>query len=102
MNDLLTPFIRVSNGHKRIIVQNNLNQYEAFFDEDYKMGNNISKYQSEERKYETTIGLNVFGYLIGDGKNEKRPRVVRRENAVEIRFAKERIVVEDDDGEFRI
>jgi hypothetical protein len=102
MNDLLVPFIRVSNGHKRIIVQNNLNQYEAFFDEDYKMGNNISKYQSEERKYETTIGLNVFGYLIGDGKNEKRPRVVRRENAVEIRFAKERIVVEDDDGEFRI
>lgn len=102
MNDLLVPFIRVSNGHKRIMVQNNLNQYEAFFDEDYKMGNNISKYQSEERKYETTIGLNVFGYLIGDGKNEKRPRVVRRENAVEIRFAKERIVVGDDDGEFRI
>ena len=58
-------------------------------------------YQSNERKYETTIKMDVFGYLIGDEKNEKRPRVVRRENAVEIRFARERIVVQDEDGEFR-
>jgi hypothetical protein len=102
MNDLLTPFIRVSNGHKRVMIENSSNQYEAFFEEDYKISNNIAKYQSEERKYETTIGMNVFGYLIGDEKNEKRPRVVRRENAIEIRFARERIVVADDDGEFRI
>tara|TARA_R110000824_G_scaffold9001_6_gene40682 strand:- start:1535 stop:2386 length:852 start_codon:yes stop_codon:yes gene_type:complete len=102
MNDILTPFIRVSNGHKRIIIENNSNQYEAFFEEDYKMGNTISKYEANERKYETKIGLNVFGYLIGDGKNQKRPRVARRENAIEIRFARERIVVQDEDGEFRI
>ena len=102
MNDLLTPFIRVSNGHKRVIIENNSNQYEAFIAEDYRITNNISNYQTEERKYETTIGLNVFGYLIGDEKNEARPRGVRRENAVEIRFARERIVVDDDDGEFRI
>ena len=102
MNDILTPFIRVSNGHKRIIIENNSNQYEAFFGEDYKMDNNISKYEANERKYETKIALNVFGYLIGDGKNQKRPRVARRENAIEIRFARERIVVQDEDGEFRI
>jgi hypothetical protein len=101
MNDLLTPFIRVSNGHKRIIIENNSNRYEAFFDEDYAMTNNISNYEQEERKYETSIGLNVFGYLIGDGKNQKQPRVVRRENAIQIRFARERIVVQDEDGEFR-
>lgn len=101
MNDLLTPFIRVSNGHKRIIIENNSNQYEAFLEEDYAMENNISNYETNERKYETSIGLNVFGYLIGDEKNEKRPRVVRRENAVQIRFARERIVVQDEDGEFR-
>ena len=102
MNDLLTPFIRISNGHKRVLVAHNLNQYEAFFDEDYAMTNNISSYEKNERKYETSIGLNVFGYLIGDEKNQKQPRVVRRENAVQIRFARERIVVQDEDGEFRI
>jgi hypothetical protein len=101
MNDILTPFIRVSNGHKRVLIQNNSNQYEAFFEEDYSMTNNISSYETNERKYETSIGLNVFGYLIGDEKNEKRPRVARRENAVEIRFARERVVVQDEDGEFR-
>ena len=91
MNDLLTPFIRVSNGHKRVTVEHNSNQYEAFFEEDYAMDNNISAYETNERKYETSIGLNVFGYLIGDEKNQKQPRVVRRENAVQIRFARERI-----------
>ena len=101
MNDMLTPFIRISNGHRRVMVEHNSNQYEAFLSEDYKIGNNISDYQGNERKYETTISLEVFAYLIGDEKNEKRPRVVRRENAVEIRFARERIVVQDEDGEFR-
>ena len=102
MNDLLTPFIRITNAHKRIILQNNSNQYEGFFEEDYAMTNNISSYDANERKYETSIGLNVFGYLIGDGKNQKQPRVVRRENPVQIRFARERIVLQDEDGEFRI
>ena len=102
MNDLLTPFIRVSNGHKRVLVEHNSNQYEAFFEEDYAMSNNVSSYESNERKYETSLGLNVFGYLIGDEKNQKQPRVASRENAVQIRFARERIVVQDEDGEFRI
>ena len=101
MNDLMTPFIRVSNGHQRVILENNSNQYEAFFGEDYEMDNNISIYETSERKYETSLSLDVFGYLIGDGKNEMRPRTARRENAVEIRFARERIVVQDEDGEYR-
>ena len=101
MNELLTPFIRVSNAHKRVIIENNSNRYEAFIQEDYTMNNNISNYQAEERKYETTISMNGFGYLIGDDKNQKQPRVVRRENAVQIRFAGERIVVQDEEGEFR-
>ena len=101
MNDILVPFIRISNAHKRVILEHNSNQYEAFIQEDYAIENNISNYTEEERKYETSLDINVFGYLIGDGKNQKQPRVVRRENAVQIRFARERIVVQDDDGEFR-
>ena len=102
MNDMLVPLIRISNAHKRIMVEHQSNMYEAFFGEDYTISNNISGYENNERKYETSIDLNVFGYLIGDEKNQKQPRVVKRENAVQIRFAKERIVVQDEDGEFRI
>ena len=83
------------------MVEHKSNMYEAFFGEDYTMTNNISSYESSERKYETSIDLNVYGYLIGDEKNQKQPRVVKRENAVQIRFARERIVVQDEDGEFR-
>ena len=101
MNDLLTPFIRISNAHKRVYIAHNANRYEAFIQEDYSMTNNISNYESNERKYETAITMNVFGYLIGDGKNQRQPRVVRRENPVQIRFARERIVIQDDEGEFR-
>jgi len=101
MNDLMTPFIRISNGHKRVMIEHNSNQYEAFIQEGYASTNNISSYETNERKYETTININVFGYLIGDGKNQKQPRVVRRENPVQIRFARERIIVQDEEGEFR-
>jgi len=101
MNDLMVPFIRVSNGHKRVMIEHNSNQYEAFIQEGYSMSNNISNYETNERKYETNVNINVFGYLIGDGKNEKQPRVARRENPVQIRFARERIIVQDEDGEYR-
>jgi len=101
MNELLTPFIRVSNAHKRVYIEHNSNRYEAFIQEEYAMENNISAYETSERKYETSLTMNVFGYLIGDGKNQKQPRVVRRENPVQIRFARERIIVKDEDGEFR-
>ena len=101
MNDLLTPYIRITNGHQRVMISHNNNDYEAFIGGDYNFGNNISNYNNAERKYETTLNINVVGYLIGDTKNQKQPRVVRRENAVEVRFANERIIVQDDDGEFR-
>ena len=83
------------------MIEHNSNRYEAFIQENYAVTNNISNYQQDERKYETAITMNVFGYLIGDGKNQKQPRVVRRENPVQIRFANERIVTQDEDGEFR-
>jgi len=101
MNDLLTPFIRISNGHRRVYVENNGTAYEAFIDKTYDMKNIISAYESKERAYETIIKMNVYGYLIGDGKNQEQPRVVRRENAVQIRFARERIITKDEEGEFR-
>ena len=101
MNDLITPVIRASNGHKKVNIRHNSNIYEAFIQEDYNMENNISNYETNERKYETSITMNVFGYLIGDGDNQEQPRVVRRENAVQIRFARERVIVQDEDGEFR-
>ena len=101
MNDLLTPIIRATNAHKRAIIKHNSNQYEAFIQEDYGVKNKIINYETNERIYEAAISVDVAGYLIGDGDNELRPRVARRENAVQIRFARERVIIDTDDGDFR-
>ena len=102
MNDMLTPFIRVSNAHRVAIIGTNNNQYEAFINTDYGMTNTVTNYESNERRYVTDVTIDVLGYIIGNGKNEEQPRIVRRENAVQIRFARERIIVDpDEDGEFR-
>ena len=101
MNDLLTPFIRVSNAHRRIKITHNQNIYEAFIKEEYTTTNKIINYESNERIYETVVGIDALGYLIGDGNNQNRPRVVRRENAVDVRIARETVIIDTEDGEFR-
>ena len=49
----------------------------------------------EERKFETVINLKILGYLLGAGKNEKRPKIAIRENAVEVRIPRERVIFGD-------
>ena len=100
MNDMLTPIIRASHGHKRIMISHNRNLYEAFVEDNYSTASNISAYEVNEKKYESSISMKVLGYLIGDGKNQKQPMVVRRENPVQIRFLRERVFVGDIDDVF--
>jgi hypothetical protein len=95
MNDILTPIIRASHGHRRIMIGHNHNTYEAFVDDNYSSSNNITNYETNERKYETAINMKVLGYLIGDGRNQQQPRVVRRENPVKVRLLRERVMVGD-------
>jgi len=100
MNDMLTPIIRSTHGHKRTMISHNRNMYEAFVEDSYTTANNISSYELDEKKYESSINMKVLGYLIGDGKNQKQPMVVRRENPVQIRFLRERVIVGDIDDVF--
>ena len=100
MNDMLTPVIRAANGHKRVMITYNRNMYEAFMDASYTTANNISAYAEDEKKYESSVSVKVLGYLIGDGKNQKQPMVTRRENPVQIRFLRERVMVGDIDDVF--
>mgnify|MGYP003124028518 CR=1 FL=1 len=100
MNDMLTPIVRSTHGHKRVMISHNRNMYEAFIEDTYGTANNISSYETNEKKYESSINIKVLGYLIGDGKNQKQPMVARRENPVQIRFLRERVIVGDIDDEF--
>ena len=59
------------------------------------MDTNISNLGEEERKYETKITIKVLGYLIGDDKNQITPKVVWKENAVDVKIGRERVIVGD-------
>jgi hypothetical protein len=50
----------------------------------------------EERRYQTIITVKVLGYVIGEGNNENRPAIIVRENAVEVKFPKESVMVGDE------
>jgi len=96
MNELMTPFITTPGGINYIILESKDNhRYEGFIQGDFSYENNAANFTSEERKYETKISIEVLGHLIGADKNQDQPNVVRRENAVEIKIPRERIVFGD-------
>ena len=39
--------------------------------------------------------IEVLGYIIGEGANQERPKIVIRENAVEIKIPRERVILGD-------
>jgi hypothetical protein len=50
----------------------------------------------EERSFMTTIEIKVMGHIIGEDKNQEKPKMVIRETAAEIKIQRERAVFEDE------
>jgi len=104
MNQILTPFITKPGAINYIILYRAGHKYEGFIQQDFSQNNNFSSFTSEERKLETKIQIEVLGYLIGEDKNQEQPKYTIRENAVEIKMPRERIIFQDtperEDGRF--
>ena len=49
----------------------------------------------EERMFETKVQIKVLGYLIGEGDNREKPKVTIRENRVQVRISRERVITGD-------
>ena len=96
MNDMTQPFITEPGGRNYLILTHNKHRYEAFVGQDFSQDNTVADMGEGERNYQTSIELKVLGALIGDGPNEETPRVVIRENAVEVKIARERVVLQDE------
>jgi len=100
MNEIMTPILANAGsrnpGINYILLEKDNHEYETFFESNYNMDSNVSKLEQEERKYETKLSVNTIGYLMGGGKNDPQPKVVYRENAVEVKFPRERAITEDD------
>ena len=95
INDLITPFITKVGQINNFFIKNEGHKYEGFIQSDFSQASNTSQMNEEERMYETTISIKILGYLIGEGPNRERPKVTIRENAVEVKIPRERVIVGD-------
>ena len=107
MNDLVTPFISRTGNMNTFFVEKDGHRYECVIQPDFAQTDNSASLAEEERSFETKVDLKVIGYLIGDGKNHPRPKITIRENPVEIKLSRERVILGDsrpwakDDGKYR-
>ena len=96
MNELFTPFVTRTGGINYFTLKKDGHLYEAFIDEAFTFDDNIASIDEDERSYKITIPIKVLGYIYSADKNEERPKIVIRENAVEFRITRERVIVGDE------
>jgi len=95
MNQLVQPFMTIGDFSKAFKIFNDDHSYEAFLAGTYTAQNNSADFTDSERVYVTVILFSVLGYLMGEGDNQIRPKVVKRQNAVEVKIPRERVIVGD-------
>lgn len=104
MNEIIPGF--VFDTKNNFIAEYDGHRYEVFIEDDYGI-NNVTDLGSEERVFEATVRFKVLGYLVAEGPNRDRPKITRRENQVQVRITRERVIVNQtrpwakDDGKYR-
>ena len=95
MNQLLSPFITQTGAINHFLLERDGHKYEAFFQDSFSPTSNASGLGNEEKTYQTDIQIKVLGYLIGKDKNQEQPKIVIRENSVDVKFPRERVMTSD-------
>ena len=95
MNNLVVPFINIGDHAKMVKISNDGHAYQAFFNGTFNTTNTVANFTTNERTYQTNITVGVIGYLVGEGDNQIRAKVIKRENAVEVKIPRERVIVGD-------
>lgn len=95
MNEIVQPFIIKSGSTKRVMISKDGWRYEAFIQEEFVFKTNIDDMSTEPRSFETEITIKVYGYVIGGSGNDEKPYISVRENIVEVKIGRERVIFED-------
>jgi len=96
MNQMMRKFIRQGGLNSMPYrIERAGHKFEVFIDGDLANNSNVSNMDMDQRNYETIVNLKVLGYLIGDGENQEKPNIVRRQNAVEVKIPRERVILGD-------
>lgn len=95
MNEIISSFIVQTGTTDDFLIRRDGHAYEAFFDSEFPEENNLDNMGEEPRKFETNVKVKVYAYIIGSEGNQENPFVVRRENAVEVKMPRERVIMGD-------
>jgi len=90
MNDIIPPLII---DQKNVaLVQHNGYKYEMFIQSDYATTSNAANLASDERMFTAKVQFKVLGYLTGDSNEENAPVIIRRQNVVEVKISREKVI----------
>ena len=95
MNALSQPFMTKTGNINSFMLKNDNYRYEAFIQPDFSENKNLDNLAEEERMFETKVQIKVQGYLVGEGDNREKPKVIIRENRTKVRISRERVIIGD-------
>jgi len=95
INEIITPFMTKTGAINYFVVEKDNHRFEVFLESDYALNNNAASLLEDARGYETKINFRVIGYIMGADKNQEQPKIVRRENAVEVKIPREHVIFGD-------
>jgi hypothetical protein len=95
MNQMITPFITRTGAVNNFLLKRNEHKYEAFIEDSFTPTTNTSNLGTDEKTYQADVNIKVLGYIIGEDKNQEQPKIVFRENAVEAKMPRERVMTND-------
>tara|TARA_R110002020_G_scaffold384804_1_gene595820 strand:- start:183 stop:1109 length:927 start_codon:yes stop_codon:yes gene_type:complete len=95
MNELISPFATLGGHINSFSIKRDGHRYETFLQADFGMSSNVSDFGDDERKFESNLTFEVLGYIIGEAPNGDRPKIIRRQNAVEVKIPRERVILGD-------
>ena len=95
VNEMITPFITKTGQINNFFIDHEGHRFEGFIQGDFGQTSNVAALGDEERMYEVPMTIKILGYLIGEGPNRERPKISIRENAVEVKIPREKVIVGD-------
>jgi len=95
VNEMIAPFITKTGQINNFFIDHEGHRFEGFIQGDFGQTSNVATLGEEERMYEVPITIKILGYLIGEGSNRERPKLSIRENAVEVKIPREKVIFGD-------
>ena len=93
LNEITTPFVTKTGQINNFFINHEGHRFEGFIQDNFIQSMNVTG--EEESSYETKLEFRILGYLLGGGINDEQPKIAIRENAVQIRMPRERVIVGD-------